>query len=303
MDKVASRHVTWIDIENPTEKDISGLIKKFPIHPLAVQEILSITYRPKLEDFDDHLYLVLHFPVFDPKTNATVSREIDFVIFPYNLITAHYDDIPQLDGFQQLLATHEALRERKFGSSSGQLLYNIISQLFSVSLKELDKIEDRIDIVQDKVFSGKEKETLQDIAHLRRDLLNFQKALKPQQAILNSLAEHGRHFFGQDILPYFNDIKGEYIQVWNSVEDLRETLDVIYETNVSLLSANTNDATKILTAFAAVLLPATLIVNIFGMNIDNIPFASNPHAFWIALGIISIFSLVIYVYFKNKKWF
>ncbi|MEK7576432.1 MAG: magnesium transporter CorA family protein [Patescibacteria group bacterium] len=303
MDKVSSRHVTWIDIENPTEQDITGLTKKFPIHPLAMQEILTITHRPKLEDFDDHLYLVLHFPVFDPKSGATLSREIDFIIFPYNLITVHYDDVPQLDDFQQLLATHEALRERKFGSSSGHLLYHIISQLFSISLKELEKIEDRIEIVQDKVFSGEEKDVLQDIARLRRDLLNFQKALKPQQTVLASLTEHGRHFFGTDILPFFNDIKGEYTQVWNSVEDLRETLDVIYETNISLLSANTNDATRILTAFAAILLPAALIINIFGMNIKDIPLGNNPHAFWIILGFMVTISLFIYRYFKNKQWF
>lgn len=295
--------MTWTDIERPGEKEVSDLVKKYGIHPLAVQELLVSTYRPKLEDYDDHLYLVLHFPIFDKKTGATLSREIDFIIFPYNLITVHYEDMPQLDDFQELLATHEALRERTFGSTSGQLLYHIIRQLFMVSKKELEAIEDKIKEAETKIFDGSGRYALQDIAVLRRDLLNFQKALKPQQAILESLAEHAKHFFGADVMPYFNDIKGEYIQVWNSVEDLQETLDILYDTNISLLSANTNEVTKILTAFAAVLLPATLIVNIFGMNIGDVPFNDNPKAFWIVMGIVVIVSLGIYQYFKNRQWF
>lgn len=303
MEKVSSRHVTWMDIENPSEQQVKTLSQKFPIHALVAQELQTATYRPKLEDFEDHLYLVLHFPIFDIKSGATVSREIDFIIFPYNLITAHYQEIPQLTSFQELLAGHEALRERTFGTSTGKLLYHIINQLFLVSLQELDKIEERVDGIQEKVFGGFELVTLHEIAQLRRDLLNFQKALKPQQTVLASLADHSKHFFGPEALPYFNDIKGEYTQVWNSVEDLRQTLDVLYDTNISLLSTNTNEVMKILTLSAAILLPATLIINVFGMNVNGIPLDHNPNAFWIVVGTIVFISSMTFAFFKKKKWF
>lgn len=302
MDKVSSRHVSWIDMESPSTSDVSALSKKYLIHPLVAQEIQTETFRPKLEYFEDHMYLVLHFPVFDRRTNATLSREIDFVIFPYNLITVHYEEVPQLDEFQQLLAGHESIRERVFGASSGQLLYNIISKLFAISRQELEQIDSKINAIQEKVFNGQEHDVLREIARIKRDLLNFQKALKPQKTVLDSLADHGKDFFGASVVPYFNDIKGEYTQVWNSVEDLRETLDVLYETNISLLSANSNDVMKILTAFAAILLPITLITSIFGMNVHTPLDPDAWYAFWVVIAIMMFTGLVIYRYFKSRQW-
>ncbi len=302
MDKVSSRHVAWIDIESPNERSIADLASKYGIHPLAAQELLVATYRPKLEDYEDHLYLVLHFPLFDKKTRATLSREIDFIIFPYTLITVHYEDMPQLDDFQQFLGGHEAVRERTFGHSSGKLLYHIIGQLFSVSKKELDHIESKIEGVQEAIFNGNERRVLREVALLRRDLLNFQKALKPQQAILNSLTEYGKRFFGDEAVPYLHDINGEYQQVWNAVQDLRETLDVLYETTISLLSATTNEAMKVLTAFSVVFLPLQVILNVFGMNIENLPLSNEPNAFWVITGFNLFVALAIATYLKRRKW-
>ena len=302
MDKVSSRHVSWIDIENPTDAEVADLSRKYSIHMLVGKELLATTYRPKLERYDGHLYLVLHFPVFDAVNNATSSREIDFIIFPYNLFTIHYDAIPQLDNFQQLLAGHEAIRERDFGSSAVHLLHSIISRLFLISQKELDTIADKISSIQNKIFNGQEKTVLRDIALLRRDILSFRKALKPQQAVLDSLAEHGKHFFGPEAAPYFNDIRGAYTQAWNSVEDLQETLDVLYDTNISLLAANTNEVTKILTAFASILLPVQVILFFFGTNIDTLPLVHDANAAWIIAGLSFFVSLIIYQFFRQKKW-
>lgn len=302
MDKVSSRHVSWIDIENPTDAIIADLSKKYAIHPLAAQELQVATYRPKLEDFDDHLYLVLHFPIYDPKQKLSLSREIDFIIFPYNLITVHYEEMPQLDDFQQLLAGHEALRERNFGASSGHLLYSIISQLFRVSHKDLDKLEARIQGIEESVFGGREREVLWEIATMRRDLLNFQKALKPQEAVLGSLTEHGKQFFGPDVLPYFNDIRGEYLQVWNAVQGLQEMLDSLYESNLSLLSASTNEIMKVLTAMTSLLLPVTMIATLFGMNVQHIPYADHPQGFWVIVGIMVTVLLIIFGIFRSRRW-
>jgi magnesium transporter len=303
MQKVSSRHVTWMDIENPTEEEIASLARKHPIHPIVVQELLSVTFRPKLEDYGDHLYLVLHFPIFDPKTNITLSREIDFIIFPYSVVTVHYEPIPQLDDFQTLLGEHERIRERNFGDSASQLLYHIIKQLFMASEKELDAIGRDIKIVEEDVFGNREQKALTEIARIRRDLLNFQKALKPQRTVLSSLADHGKHFFNlPSIIPYFNDIQGEYMHVWNSVEDYRETLDVLYETNLSLLTSTTNDVMKFLTATASILLPISLIASIFGMNSPSMPFVNEPNGFWIVIGIMLAALVILVGIFKSRKW-
>ncbi len=302
MDKVSSRHVSWLDIENPTEAEVSDISRKYSIHPLVSKELLITTYRPKLEEYDNNLYLVLHFPVFDKKNNTTLSREIDFILSPYNLITIHYDTIPQLDEFQELLAGHEALRERDFGMSSAHLLHSIIGRLFLISQKELDALEDKISEVESKVFTGEERTVLKDIAFLRRDILGFRKALKPQQAVLDSLFEHGKRFFGPEAAPYFNDIRGTYTQTWNSVEDLRETLDVLYETNISLLSATTNEAMKILAVFGTILFLIQATTGFFGLSIGTTRFGDNPNAFWIVVGSTLFVSLLVYRYFQRRRW-
>ncbi|MDA1334628.1 MAG: magnesium transporter CorA family protein [bacterium] len=303
MDKVSSRHVSWIDLEKPTEDDITSLTKKHNIHPLVAQELLVATYRPKVENYDDHLYLVLHFPIFDEKKHATLTREIDFIIFPYSIVTVHYGDVDQLDDFQQFLAGHEAIRERSFGFSSGHLLYSIISRLFAVSLKELDVLESKIKETEAKVFGAKaDQKVLRDIALMKRDILSYRKALKPQEVVLESLSVHGTKFFGAEVEPYFNDIKGEYIQLRNSVEDFQEILDVLYDTNASLLDASSNNVMKILTVMTSLLLPATLVGTIYGMNFGAIPFTNTENGFWVVMGLMVFMILGTYWIFKTRKW-
>jgi magnesium transporter len=302
MNVVKSRHVSWVDIENPIETDVIEIAKKHAIHPLVQQELLVATYRPKLEEYEDHLYLVLHFPVFDKKKKTTLSRELDFIIFPYNLLTVHYEDIPQLDAFHEFLAGHEAVRERSFGVNSGHLLYTIVSRLFLISQKELNTIEDRVQQLENQVFARTMHEALEDIAEVKHDILSFRKSLKPQQVVLDSLAARGTRFFGPEISTYLNDIKTEYIQLWNSVEDLQEMVDIIYETHASIVSANTNQVMKVLTVMAALLLPATLIGTIYGMNFRDIPFTQAPNGFWTVIGLMVITVFAIYRYFKYRKW-
>jgi len=298
MDIVSSRHVTWTDAENPTEDHIRSLQKKHPIHPLVLHELQAVTYRPKIEEYDDHLFLVLHFPVFDERERATRSRELDFVIFPYHLITVHYDPLPQLGEFQEMLGGHEAIRERRFGINSSILLHSIVSHLFRLSLDELESIDQKVRKIEKIVFDKEMSGVLTDIAEVRRDILSFRKALKPQGRVLESLAERGKKFFGADFAPYFNDIRTEYIQLWNEVEDLQENLDVLYETHVSLVSLNSNEVMKTLTIMASLLLPATLIASIYGMNVKNAPL----HGFWSIVGLITVAVFVIYRYFKHRRW-
>ena len=302
MDRVSSRHVTWTDIENPTEEEIGAMTKRLLIHPLAAQEMRVVTYRPKVEQYEEHLYLVLHFPVFEPSADFSISREIDFIIFPYNLITVHYDPVPQLDDFLELLASHEAIRERKFGTSAVQLLHNIISLLFTVSRKDFDNLEGRVRRLEEKVFSDQQESALRDIAVMKRDILNFQKALKPQRAVLESLELHGTQLFGLDTKPYFNDIKGEYVQLWDSVENLREILETLYDTNLSLLSATTNRIMKTLTIFTVILMPLSFIAFIYSMDIPWVPGRQNVNAFWVITCSMILISFGIWRIFKSHKW-
>lgn len=305
MDKVSSNHVTWIDVENPTSDQLFDLSKKYMIHPLVTQELIVPTYRPKVETYDEHLYLVLHFPICDAERGICLSREIDFIIFPYNLITVHYEPIPQIDDFQKLLAEHGAFRERVFGFSSGHLLYQIINLMFTISRKELDGIEKRIIDIEEQVFTDLEtieEEALRNIAVVRRDLLNFQKALKPQEVILNTLSEHGKQFFGNTMTTQFNDIKASYFQVRNTVDHLWETLDTLYDTNISLLSANTNEIIKTLTLFTVILMPLSLLTFIYSMDIPWIPLRQSPYAFWALIGLMLLISGGMYQFFKQKRW-
>ncbi|EKE15969.1 MAG: hypothetical protein ACD_11C00061G0003, partial [uncultured bacterium] len=152
-----------------------------------------------------------------------------------------------------------------------------------------------------QVFNGKEKEMVFEISVVKRDILNFRRTLKPQRSVLESLLQKDGLFIPEDTKPYFSDLIGTNIRLWNSLESNKETIESLEETNNSLLSNKLNITMKVLTIFSAVMLPMTVYSNILAMSAD-IPFGKNPHAFAIHVSIMLFLSLLTISAFKTKKW-
>jgi magnesium transporter len=300
MKQIQTQKVTWIDAIEPSGEELQKL-KKLKIHPLALEEFSMPSARPKASLYGNCLYLTLHVPLFDKLNRRTYPTELDIVITKDYLITGHDQDIYQLREFFEKVQRNKKIREKYMSQTPGYLLYYIIEMLLESCFPKIDHINRNIDKIEAEIFKGNEKAMLNEISYVKRDILNFRRTLKPQKSVLESLARDNYPLLEPDLRPYYQDLVGTNIRVWSALENAKETVESLEETNDALLSDKLNTTMKVLTIFSAVMLPMTVISSVLSMSM-NIPLAHSPHAFWIYVGGMLVISAVTIGLFKWKKW-
>lgn len=300
MREISTSKLTWIDFTEPSADEILFL-KKLKLHPLALEEFSMPSARPKASLYGNCLYLTLHIPLFDKLNRRTFPSELDIVLTQSHLITGHDQDIFQLRDFFSKLKRNKKLQEKYMSQTPGYLLYYIIEMLLESCFPKIDHINKNLDKIEEEIFKGNEKAMLHEISFVKRDILNFRRTLKPQKSVLESLARENYPLLEPELRPYYQDLIGTNIRVWSTLENAKETVESLEETNDALLSDKLNTTMKVLTIFSAIMLPMTVISSVLSMSM-NVPLAHSPHSFWIyVIGMLMISAITIGI-FKWKRW-
>lgn len=303
MNKISHKGLTWIDIEKPNANDILFLKEKFNLHPLVLQEFTSPSQRPRAEEFDNCLYVVMHIPLFDRKTRVTVSGELDIVITKDHLITTHMGENIPLKAVQKEFREDEATIHAAMSSSSGFLLYFILEKLLSFCFPKIDHINERLNEIEKKIFNGQEKEMVKETSIVKRDILAFRRTLKPQRSILESLVQKHYNLLEDELNKYLQDLIGTNIRVWNALENTKEVIKSLEETNNSLLSYKINEAMRFLAAVSLITFALSVTVGIFGMApFQNFSAAQNKDTFWLVILFMGLVATALLLLFRRKKW-
>jgi len=256
----------------------------------------------EIHHIPDHTSLV-HFPIYNPREKTTKSMELDFLITKNTLITVRYAKIKPL---QEFWRDCEIDKTVYFQNSPAFLLHCMLEKLNSFSFRQIDHITRKINDVEKRIFevrgTKEEEKLVESITLIRRDILDFRRTIKPQSTILRSLKARGVAFFGKRMGPYFTDIIGDHLRVWDLLENHKETIESLQEANDSLLSNRTNLVMKVLTMFAVVVFPLTLLAGIFGMNTHYLPIVGTKYDFWIVVGIMLAGTAFMLAIFRKKKW-
>lgn len=303
LSEIKTRKVIWVNAESPTKEKLAELQKKYGLHILVAEELSQPTIRPKADFYDNLIYLILHFPIYDIKKQTSLSREIDFVIGSNFLITISYDTITPLHELFKMTQADSSLKNKYLGESGGLLFFHIAKQFYNFSLREIDHIQQKIEKVEERLFQNREKEMVRKISVVKRDVLDFKRIIKPHEIILKSLTEkETEKFFGKKFRPYLNDLVGEYFKVRQLIENHKEVVDALHATNESLLSTKTNEVIKNLTIMAFLTFPLMLLSSLFGMNTLYLPFVGKKGDFWLIIAIMVSATLAMLFVFKKKKW-
>ena len=300
MKQIQTKKITWVDFTEPSADEILFL-KKIKLHPLAIEEFSMPSARPKASLYGHCLYLTLHIPLFDKENRRTFPSELDIVITDNYLITGHDRDIYQLRDFFSKLQRSKKLQEKYMNQSPGYLLYYVIETLLESCFPKIDHINTNLDKVEEEIFKGNEKEMVCEISYVKRDILNFRRTLKPQKSVLESLARDNYPMIDSDLRSYYQDLVGTNIRVWSALENAKEVVESLEDTNGALLSNKLNHTMKVLTVFSAIFLPMTVVSNILAMSAP-IPWGHSNYGFWIWIGIMFVISLITIGIFKVKKW-
>lgn len=303
MQKIQIKNLTWIDMVDPKHDDIDYL-RSLNIHPVVLSELKSSSLRPKVEQYDDYLYMVLHFPIYHSKEKTSKSVEVDFLITKYALVTVRYGKIQPLQEFWKKCETGEP--ETQIHYSAASVLYCILQELNKFSLRQIDHITQKVETLEKEIFGEKnhknEEQIVKDISIIRRDVLDFRRIIKEQNTILNSLKIRGTEFFGRMTEPYFNDIIGDHMRVWELLDNHKETIESLQQANDSMLSNRTNKTVKTLTILTSIIFSLTLLVSLFGMNARYAPIIGAKYDFWIIIGLMLIGAFIMLWYYKKKRW-
>lgn len=296
------KKITWIDLENPSSEEVKSLMQRYFIHPLAAEELLKPTLRPKVDAYKDFIYLILHFPIFDHSRKASVSYEIDFIIGKNFLITAHYKPITPLYEIMKIFEVGSMLGRENLSRNTGVIVFFIIKQFYDFALRQLDHIQLKINKIEENIFKGKEKDMVEAISYIRCDILDFQRSIHMHESVLNSLEDAGENFFSHDFAHYINNIMGELAKLKSQIAVFNETIESLQSTNDSLLTDKANDIMKTLSALAFITFPMMLFAAIFSMNTASTPILGVRGDFWIIASMMLVAIIIMVIIFKRKKW-
>jgi len=301
VESVSWGNLTWVNIENPTEKETEYLAERYSFHHLDLDDCLSRIQRPKIDEYKDYLFLVFHFPVFYKEARVTAPSQISVFISQDYLITLHKGELkPLVKLFKECQIDKES-RQEHFSQGSGYLLYRIMDRLIDYCLPILNKIGENIEDVEDRIFSNRTRSQIKGISILRRDVIAFRRIIWPMRAVLGGLERRIRRFTKTDLAAYFGDMVDHVDRIWDGLDEYKEIIEGLNDTHDSLASNRTNEIIRILTIISTIFLPITLIASIWGMNI-TLPFQNSSHPFlYISLIMAGIIGGMLY-FFHRQHW-
>lgn len=297
------KNITWIDLESPTKEEVHKIMNEYSIHPNTAEELLMPSMKPKVDLHKNYIYLILHFPAFKHTHKAQQNQEVDFIIGKDFIITTRYDTVDPLHKFSKVFEANSILDKSDIGTHAGYVFFFMIKKLYKSLEHELEYINDALENIENEIFEGKEKEMVMSLSIVSRDLLNFKQAMRIHKEVLNSLKDVGLEFFGKDFLYNIKSIIDEYYRINNLIGVHNDSLYELRQTNDSLLTTKQNETMKTLTIIAFVTFPLSLIASIFSMNTKTLPIIGVQNDFWIVIGIMLTFTLIMFIYFKIKKMF
>jgi magnesium transporter len=294
--------LTWVNIEGPTEREIEYLAKNYPFHPLDLDDCLSRKQRPKIDEYKDYLFLVLHFPVFNKEARVTTPSQVSVFIGENYLITLHKGELKPLVKLFRECQIDEESQQEYLGQGSGYLLYRIIDRLVDYCLPILNKIGDNIEEVEDNIFSSRgTPRAIEGISILRRDVISLRRIIWPMRAVIGSLEPKVRRFTKMDMSVYFGDMIDHVDKIWDGLDEYKEIIEGLNDTHDSLSTNRTNEVMRMLTIIATILLPLTVVASIYGMNIP-LPFQNSTYSLIFVLFIwLTIVGGMLY-FFRRHHW-
>jgi magnesium transporter len=301
VEVVEHEGLRWINIERPGPLDQAWLEEHFEFHPLDYEDVMSRNQRPKIDEYEDYLFTVLHVPVFDKKVGRLNAGELDIFIGPDYLITLPNTPIPPVEYLFERCRTNEDVREQLLSKGTGYLLYKIVDNAFDYCFPMLRKMGNKLDRIEEEIFEGRSQEIVRDISNVKQEIINFRKVIRPQRAVLQDLERTKARYLADDLEIYFDDIIDASERIWDMLENYKEVVDGLEQTNESVLSHRVNEVLRVLTAFSVVILPLTLIASIWGMNV-GVPGEGSHAAFWTIIAtMVGLLGSMLW-YFRRRGW-
>src|SRR6187549_3901711 len=244
VEQIDSSGLRWVNIERPGGLEREWLEENFQFHALDLEDVLSRNQRPKIDVYDDYLFIVLHFPVFDPAAGRLGTGELDLFVGPGYVVTIPNQPLQPVAYLFERCRAKEELREQIFSRGSGYLLYRLVDDSFDYCFPMLRKIGNKLDALEDDIFEGRSEEVVRDISNVKQEIINFRKVIRPQRPVLRDLERTKQRYLAEDLEVYFDDIVDASERIWDMLENFKEVIEALEDTNESVLSHRVNEVLR-----------------------------------------------------------
>jgi magnesium transporter len=292
--------ITWINIDGVHKLDnIEKVGKHLKIHPLVLEDIVHTGQRPKMEDFNDYLFVVLQMLQYNEKENETKTEQVSIILGANYVISFQEDEGDVFDLIRERIRTDRG-RIRRMGAD--YLAYSLLDAIVDNYFMVLEKIGEKIEDIEDELIKNPAQEVLHAIHSLKRELVFLRKSVWPLREVISRLERWDSHLIDKSMDIYLRDVYDHTIQVIDALETFRDMLSGMLDIYLSSVSNRMNEVMKVLTIIATIFIPLTLITGIYGMNFKYMPELDWSWGYPMVYIAMLIVSGVMLVYFRRKRW-
>lgn len=285
---------TWFDVVAPTPEDCAALVEKLGLHELALEDALRVGHPPKLEDFEEHLFLIAHTPVSDVEE---ATRKLSVFLAKTWIVTLLRVPLDRLEG----LVERVQKRPDHYLKSPAVLAHRLLDDMTDGFEHLVDDLVDRLDALDEP--GDPVPETMTAIVGMRRETAMLARVVRSQRDVCASLALSTHAALPKRIQPYLRDVYDHLLRVYDHLEGVREGLGAARDAYLAAVNNRLSEVMRVLTVIATIMMPLSLIAGIFGMNFETIPGLGSPAGFWLAMvGMILIAAGMLY-FFRRRGWF
>ena len=289
--------ITWINIDGIHEVDVvEKLGKHFDLHPLSLEDILDTNQRPKFEDFEKYLFIVLKMLSYGDE----IEEEQVSLVLGENFVISFQERVG--DVFEPIRDRIRNSKGRIRKSGADYLCYSLMDAVVDNYFSILERIGDKIESMEEKLISAPTQKTLQQIHKLKREMIILRKSIWPLRELINGLQRNESSLIGETTGIYLRDTYDHTIQVIDTVESLRDVVSGMLDIYLSSISNSMNAVMKVLTIIATIFIPLTFIAGIYGMNFRYMPELEWRWAYPLVLVVMGIVAIGMLIYFRKKKW-
>ncbi len=292
--------LTWINIDGIHNVEVIEKIgKHFALHPLILEDILNTGQRPKMEDFEDYIFIVMKMIYYDEERKEMISEQVSLILGPNFVISFQEKKGDIFDPIRERIRNGKG-RIRKMGVD--YLAYILVDSIVDYYFFILEKIGERIEFMEEELVTNPKRETLQAIHNLKREMIFLRKSVWPLRELISGLQRTENPLIKDTTTIYLRDVYDHTIQVIDTIESFRDMVSGMLDTYLSSISNRMNEVMKVLTIIATIFIPLTFLAGIYGMNFRFMPELNYRWAYpgvWLVMAAVVI---TMFAYFKRKKW-
>ncbi|HLP01926.1 MAG TPA: magnesium/cobalt transporter CorA [Opitutaceae bacterium] len=288
----------WVDLDQPTDEEIKLVLESvFQVHPLTIEDCIAPTSLPKVEDYEDYLFIVTH-AVDLAQTEKFTTTELDLYLGKEFLVTFHRKPLRSIEWLVERCNKATGVIAR----GPDRLAHDVLDQLIDRYTPVLDGLRAKIEVLEARVLKEHAENLTADLLAIRAELADLRQIVRPQRDVINRLAHGDTKIVRTIMLPYFRDLRDKLIRQEETLTTLGDSLLVSFDLYLNKSASQANEGIKVLTALTAITMPPILFGTWYGMNFEHMPELSNPYGYWISLGVMLTATLGMFLWCRRRGW-